>query len=114
MRIANILKYTASVAVLAAFAGSASAQEANRQVDEIVVTAQKREQSLQSIPVAVFQIASPLEASRVKEYGAKSSVPTRDSRNTLSGFCARRIFPVAVRGMDFAGMYLTGKATGAK
>ena len=60
LRIANILKYTASVAVLAAFAGSANAQEANRQVDEIVVTAQKREQSLQNVPIVVTALPQKL------------------------------------------------------
>lgn len=60
MRIANILKYTASVAVLAAFAGSANAQEAGRQVDEIVVTAQKREQSLQNVPIVVTALPQKL------------------------------------------------------
>jgi outer membrane receptor protein involved in Fe transport len=60
LHIANILKYTASVAVLAAFAGSANAQEANRQVDEIVVTAQKREQSLQNVPIVVTALPQKL------------------------------------------------------
>lgn len=60
MRIANILKYTASVAVLAAVAGTASAQEAGRQVDEIVVTAQKREQSLQNVPIVVTALPQKL------------------------------------------------------
>lgn len=60
MHIANILKYTASAAVLAAFASSASAQEANRQVDEIVVTAQKREQSLQNVPIVVTAVSAQL------------------------------------------------------
>jgi len=60
LHIAKILKYTASVAVLAAFAGSANAQEAGRQVDEIVVTAQKREQSLQNVPIVVTALPQKL------------------------------------------------------
>src|SRR5690606_25449083 len=51
-----------AVVLSAAFAGAASAQETvqNREVDEIVVTAQKREQSLQDVPIVVTSVSGAL------------------------------------------------------
>lgn len=66
MRLNNLLRSTASVAVVGAvafgFAGVASAQDAQDQdrattVDEIIVTAQKREQSLQDVPIVVTSLS---------------------------------------------------------
>ncbi len=54
-----------ALALITALAGQASAQEA-QQVEEIVVTAQKREQNLQDVPVAVSAFGSQqLEAQSV-------------------------------------------------
>ncbi|WP_421730060.1 TonB-dependent receptor [Brevundimonas sp.] len=57
MRLTRILRNTASVAVVSAaafgFAGVAAAQDAPSSVDDIIVTAQKREQSLQDVPIVV-------------------------------------------------------------
>ncbi|MGE5501364.1 MAG: hypothetical protein ACM3W4_05510, partial [Ignavibacteriales bacterium] len=65
MKLSKLLRGSASVAVLGAFAyaGAAYAQDAAptaptqpeeaRTVDEIIVTAQKREQNLQDVPVVV-------------------------------------------------------------
>jgi len=57
MRLTQILRNTASVAVVGAaafgFAGVAAAQDAPSNVDDIIVTAQKREQSLQDVPIVV-------------------------------------------------------------
>jgi outer membrane receptor protein involved in Fe transport len=51
-------RYTASMAVLAAcIAGTAAAQENEAVVSEIVVTAQKREQNLQDVPIVVTAIS---------------------------------------------------------
>ena len=66
MRLTNLLRSTASVAVVGAavfgFAGAASAQDQGGQdqvstVDEIIVTAQKREQSLQDVPIVVTSLS---------------------------------------------------------
>ena len=65
MNFVSLMRCSASVAVLAlAFAGSAYAQDTaatedeTRTVDEIVVTAQKREQNLQDVPVVVTALSS--------------------------------------------------------
>ncbi len=66
MRLNKLLRSTTSVAVVGAavfgFAGVASAQNAQDQerattVDEIIVTAQKREQSLQDVPIVVTSLS---------------------------------------------------------
>lgn len=63
MRITRTLRYSASAAAMAAvaFAGAAHAQEADdgpvTRVDEIVVTAQLREQSLQEVPIVVTTLS---------------------------------------------------------
>ena len=72
MRLTNILRCTASVAVIGAaafgFAGAASAQDDRRNqdqptnVDEIIVTAQKREQSLQDVPIVVTSLSQEVLA----------------------------------------------------
>lgn len=65
MRLTQILRCTASAAVVGAvafgFAGTASAQDQDGQastVDDIVVTAQLREQSLQDVPVVVTSLSA--------------------------------------------------------
>ena len=64
MRLTNILRSTASAAVVGAvafgFAGTASAQDQDSPttVDEIIVTAQKREQNLQDVPIVVTSLSS--------------------------------------------------------
>lgn len=71
MKLSKLLRGSASIAVLGAFAyaGSAYAQDAapaaspdqeTRTVDEIVVTAQKREQNLQDVPVVVTALPQRL------------------------------------------------------
>jgi iron complex outermembrane receptor protein len=69
MTFSKFLRSSASIAVLGAlcFGGSASAQNAAtdgeddvRTVDEIVVTAQKREQNLQDVPVVVTALSQQL------------------------------------------------------
>ncbi|MBC6980381.1 TonB-dependent receptor [Caulobacter sp. 17J80-11] len=67
MRFTKILRGTASVAVLAAFAagasyaGAAYAQDDEiNSVDELVVTAQKREQNLQDVPIVVTSLSEEL------------------------------------------------------
>ena len=68
MKFVSLMRCTASVAVLGAlaFAGSAYAQGAAaaeddvRTVDEIVVTAQKREQNLQDVPIVVTALPERL------------------------------------------------------
>jgi len=55
MKIACLLA-TASVAGLSAIAGAAQAQT----VDEIIVTAQKRSQSLQDVPIVVTAVSGQL------------------------------------------------------
>jgi outer membrane receptor protein involved in Fe transport len=68
MRLTNILRCTASVAVVGAaafgFAGAASAQDQDgaTTVDEIIVTAQKREQSLQDVPIVVTSLSQEVLA----------------------------------------------------
>lgn len=66
MRLTNLLRTTASAAVVGAvvfgFAGAASAQSAPQTgpttVDDIIVTAQKREQNLQDVPIVVTSLSS--------------------------------------------------------
>ena len=61
MRLNTRLRYTASVVAFgAAFgtAGIASAQNSPTSVDDIIVTAQKREQSLQEVPIVVTTLSS--------------------------------------------------------
>ncbi len=59
MRLTTLLRTTASAAVVGAvtfgFAGIASAQETS--VDDIIVTAQKREQNLQDVPIVVTTLS---------------------------------------------------------
>ncbi|WP_312146442.1 TonB-dependent receptor [Brevundimonas sp.] len=61
MRFNNILRCTASAAVVGAvafgFAGAASAQEGPTTIDDIIVTAQKREQNLQDVPIVVTTLS---------------------------------------------------------
>jgi iron complex outermembrane recepter protein len=66
MRLTNLLRSTASVAVVGAvafgFAGVASAQSAEQDgpttIDDIIVTAQKREQNLQDVPIVVTSLSA--------------------------------------------------------
>src|ERR1044072_7486194 len=62
MRFTKFLRVTASAAVLSALAaGVAYAQDAEvTSVDEIVVTAQKREQNLQDVPIVVTALPEAL------------------------------------------------------
>ncbi|MFC3080055.1 TonB-dependent receptor [Phenylobacterium terrae] len=64
MRISQLLRSSASFAVLSglAFGTAAHAQDAaeTREVDEIIVTAQKREQSLQDVPIVVTSVSGQL------------------------------------------------------
>ncbi|MBI2260169.1 MAG: TonB-dependent receptor [Caulobacterales bacterium] len=63
MRLTNLLRTTASAAVVGAvafgFAGVAQAQDgqAATTVDDIIVTAQKREQNLQDVPIVVTSLS---------------------------------------------------------
>lgn len=63
MRLTQILRASASVAAVGAvafgFAGAASAQDQDQPatVDDIIVTAQKREQSLQDVPIVVTSLS---------------------------------------------------------
>ncbi|WP_396595484.1 TonB-dependent receptor [Brevundimonas sp. R86498] len=62
MRLNQILRCTASAAVVGAvafgFAGIAAAQDQASSVDDIIVTAQKREQSLQDVPIVVTSLSA--------------------------------------------------------
>jgi iron complex outermembrane receptor protein len=66
MRLTNLLRTTVSAAVVGAcafgFAGVASAQSAGQDgpttIDDIIVTAQKREQNLQDVPIVVTSLSS--------------------------------------------------------
>lgn len=61
MRFTQILRCTASAAVMAGFAaGAAQAQDQPTTVGEIIVTAQKREQSLQDVPIVVTTLSEQL------------------------------------------------------
>jgi iron complex outermembrane receptor protein len=61
MRISQVLRGSASLAILSALTcGAAHAQDKTPTVDEIIVTAQKREQSLQDVPIVVTAIAGKL------------------------------------------------------
>jgi outer membrane receptor protein involved in Fe transport len=63
MRLVNLLRTTASAGAVAAvafgFAGAAQAQDGQEAatVDDIIVTAQKREQSLQDVPIVVTSLS---------------------------------------------------------
>ena len=61
MRFNNILRCTASAAVVGAvafgFAGAAAAQDGPTTIDDIIVTAQKREQNLQDVPIVVTTLS---------------------------------------------------------
>ncbi len=64
MRLTNLLRTTVSAAVVGAcafgFAGVASAQEQDgpQTIDDIIVTAQKREQNLQDVPIVVTSLSA--------------------------------------------------------
>lgn len=63
MRFSQLLRASASAAVLSAlFAGAAYAQDAGEEnsVDAIIITATKREQSLQDVPVTVTAVSGQL------------------------------------------------------
>ncbi len=64
MRRNHQLRTTVSAAVVGAvvfgFAGVAAAQEAPTTIDDIIVTAQKREQSLQDVPIVVTTLSQEL------------------------------------------------------
>ena len=72
MRLTQILRCTASAAVVGAvafgFAGVAAAQDGPSTVDDIIVTAQKREQNLQDVPIVVTSLSQEaLENAGVKD-----------------------------------------------
>ena len=72
MRFSQVLRASASAVVLSAmFAGAAYAQDAEADeatVDAIIVTAQKREQSLQDVPIVVTAVGEQqLEDAGVKD-----------------------------------------------
>ncbi|MGV8929174.1 MAG: TonB-dependent receptor [Brevundimonas sp.] len=76
MRLTNLLRTTVSAAVVGAcafgFAGVASAQDAPRtgpsSIDDIIVTAQKREQNLQDVPIVVTTLSQEtLEGAGVRD-----------------------------------------------
>jgi len=64
MRLTNLLRTTVSAAVVGAcafgFAGVASAQDQDgpQTIDDIIVTAQKREQNLQDVPIVVTSLSA--------------------------------------------------------
>jgi len=62
MRLTNFLRCTASAAVVGTavfgWAGVASAQDQASSVDDIIVTAQKREQNLQDVPIVVTTLSA--------------------------------------------------------
>ena len=62
MRLTNLLRTTVSAAVVGAvafgFAGAASAQDGPTSIDDIIVTAQKREQNLQDVPIVVTSLSA--------------------------------------------------------
>src|SRR5690606_376524 len=64
MRLTNLLRTSVSAAVVGAvafgFAGAASAQDGQDRattIDDIIVTAQKREQNLQDVPIVVTSLS---------------------------------------------------------
>ncbi len=65
------LAVTASAMALAVAAGPALAQEATTQVEDIVVTAQKREESIQQVPIAVTALSSEALNERKIEGGSE-------------------------------------------
>ena len=75
MRLTNLLRSTASIAVVGAvafgFAGVAQAQDGQdgpTTVDDIIVTAQKREQNLQDVPIVVTSLSQEtLEGAGVRD-----------------------------------------------
>ncbi|MBU2418224.1 MAG: TonB-dependent receptor plug domain-containing protein, partial [Alphaproteobacteria bacterium] len=73
MRLTNLLRTTASAAVVGAvafgFAGAASAQDGQAtSIDDIIVTAQKREQNLQDVPIVVTTLSQEtLEGAGVRD-----------------------------------------------
>jgi outer membrane receptor protein involved in Fe transport len=74
MRLVKLLRSTASASAVAAvafgFAGAAHAQDTGQasSVDDIIVTAQKREQSLQDVPIVVTSLsAETLEDAGVRD-----------------------------------------------
>ncbi len=68
MRLTNLLRTTVSAAVVGAcafgFAGVASAQDQDgpQTIDDIIVTAQKREQNLQDVPIVVTSLSQEVLA----------------------------------------------------
>lgn len=61
MRLNQLLRLTASAAVLVGLsAGAVQAQDEPERVDDIIVTAQKREQSLQDVPIVVTTLSEQL------------------------------------------------------
>jgi iron complex outermembrane receptor protein len=79
---------SASALVLAAcLPGAAVAQGASAQLEEIVVTAQKREQSLQEVPISVSAVtADTLEANRITTARDLSAVvPNLTVRTNVGG-----------------------------
>jgi len=69
MKIRSLYRTTALAGVLAGMAVTAHAQtaEESREIEEIVVTAQKREQSLQDVPIVVTTVSGQL----LKDAGVK-------------------------------------------
>ncbi|MET0294983.1 MAG: TonB-dependent receptor plug domain-containing protein, partial [Phenylobacterium sp.] len=62
MRITQLLRSSAPLALVTglAAAGSAYAQEGGTAVEELIVTAQKREQNLQDVPIVVTSVSGQL------------------------------------------------------
>ena len=75
MRLNQLLRLTASAAVLMGLsAGAVQAQDEPDRVDDIIVTAQKREQSLQDVPIVVTTLSQGC-------FRTRASVTSRISRS---------------------------------
>jgi iron complex outermembrane recepter protein len=115
---ASVIRYCVAVALGTAFAGPALAQD--QTLEEIVVTAQKREQNVQNVPIAISAFTvETLQSKDVGDIGALTRLAPNVNLDTGSPFSGdTSVLSASIRGIgqdDFAfnldpgvGVYLDG------
>jgi iron complex outermembrane receptor protein len=118
MHRSNLVRYFVAAALGTAFVGPALAQD--QTLEEIVVTAQKREQNVQNVPIAISAFtAETLQSKGIGDIGALTRLAPNVNLDTGSPFSGdTSVLSASIRGIgqdDFAfnldpgvGVYLDG------
>jgi iron complex outermembrane receptor protein len=119
-RRSNLVRYCVTVALGTAWVGPAIAQDQTQTLEEIVVTAQKREQNVQDVPIAISAFSGDmLQSKSIGDIGALTRFAPNVNLDTGSPFSGdTSVLSASIRGIgqdDFAfnldpgvGVYLDG------